>query len=182
MPLKTPVIIFSFVLISVFSLGSYFMHTAYLKNYKKDFRQYMSKNKKEMALSSISIHPSELYCNSTRVVWEDENKEVVYKGVLYDVVSVKNNGLTVELTLVSDEQEMEIKKQFAALYNINSHSSAKGPFDLLKGFLALKCIVHTTRIELSNVEVSTGSYCSTQLFNLSTKVIPKDSPPPDLFM
>ena len=83
--LKKATIIFSFILITVFSAGSYFLHQLYLKSYKKDFKAYISKYKEQSAFSTITINPSELYANSKTITWEDEFKEVIYNGVLYDV-------------------------------------------------------------------------------------------------
>lgn len=135
-------IIFCFFLITLFSLGSFFIYTAYLKSYKKEFQSFIFQNKNLKTHTTIQINPSELYTDSKTIVWEDRNKEVEYKGLLYDIVSVKSIGTKVELTIVSDFQEMQLKKQFASVYDVTSKDSTKEPFNLLKNLLALKWIVN----------------------------------------
>ena len=155
------------------------MHKLYLKSYKKEFKSYILKHKEQSVFSTISITPSELYTNSNRIIWEDEYKEVVYKGILYDVVSVKSKGVTVELMVVSDHQEMQLKKEFASLYDISSSQKTKGPFDLLKNFFALKYIVSNTELEFKNPMVCNNNSFQTQLFQIVTRTIHAESPPPD---
>lgn len=157
------------------------MHINYLKKYKEEFRHYIYNNKENTHLSTITINPSELYCNSTKIIWEDKNKEVIYKGVLYDVVKINFNGLTVELIVVSDEQEMEIKKHFASLYNIDSHAKTKVPFNLIKSFLSLKCIVTSAGFTFYVIKSKTNSYLPIKSFKLSSKFTSKNTPPPKYF-
>jgi hypothetical protein len=179
--LKKLAIIFSFILVSLFSVGSYFLHQIYLKGYKKEFKAYISKQKTKSDFSTITINPSELYTNSTRIIWEDEFKEVVYKGVLYDVVCIKGKGLTVELTVVSDYQEMELKREFASLYDISSQEKTKGPFDLLKNFFALKYLVASSDIYFNNCVFSIGKIVSFQTVQINSIVINLETPPPQFF-
>ncbi len=179
MILKKAAIIFSFLLITAFSVGSFFLHQLYLKSYKKEFKTYISKYKEQAAFSTITICPSELYTNSANITWEDENKEVVYKNILYDVVSITGKGLTIELTVVSDHQEMALKKQFAVLYDVNSNKKTKGPFDLLKQFLALKYIVHSANLDLNNVVTARSDSFTSSAFLIITRVIARYAPPPD---
>lgn len=179
--MKKLTIIFSFVLITVFSVGSYFLHQVYLKSYKKEFKAYISKHKEQSAFSTITINPSELYINSDKIVWEDEYKEVVYKGVLYDVVSIKGKGLKVELTVVSDHQEMELKKEFASLYDVSSNEKTKGPFDLLKTFFALKYLAANSDFSFSNCVFSLDNLASFKNTQINSPVINLDTPPPQFF-
>jgi hypothetical protein len=130
----------------------------------------------------LNISPSELYCNSTSLVWEDNDKEVVYKNTLYDVLSIKGNGFTVELMVVSDGQEMELKHQFASLYEVSSHKATKNPLNLLKVFFALKFIPASADIEFNNPDEHGSSFYPAQSFVLVNETIAKDGPPPDLFI
>lgn len=179
--LKKLTIIFSFVLISVFSVGSYFLHQLYLKSYKKEFKSYIKTHKTTTAFSIITIYPSELYTNSANIIWEDEHKEVVYKGILYDVVKINGKGLTVELTVVSDDQEMEIKKQFASLYDVNSNQKTKSPFDLLKNFFALKYLVNHSDFCFSNSFFNFKNLVSFQAIKINLITINLETPPPQFF-
>jgi len=162
-------------------VGSYFLHQIYLKGYKKEFKAFISKQKTKSDFSTITINPSQLYTNSENVVWEDEFKEVVYKGVLYDVVSINGKGLTVELSVVSDHQEMELKKQFASLYDVSSQEKTKGPFDLLKNFFALKFLAANSDIYFNNVVFSVGNLMIFQVFQITSTVISLETPPPQFF-
>ena len=157
------------------------MHRCYLKSYKKEFKSFVLENKKHSNYSIIKINPSELYTNSTAIIWEDENKEVVYKGILYDVVSIKTIGTKVELTIVSDEQEMELKKQFASLYDINSSKTTKDPFNLLKSFFALKYIAPTTTINIKNSESILKTIYGHSIFKPSQGFTSQTNPPPNIF-
>ena len=97
---------------SIFSLGSYFIYICSLESYKQDFRKFVAQDKLASAITTIQINPSNLYINSSSLSWEDDYKEVVYNGNLYDVISIKSVGINVLITLISDTQEMDLKKQF----------------------------------------------------------------------
>ena len=157
------------------------MHQAYLKVYKKEFKSYISKHKEQTAFSTITINPSELYINSENIIWEDENKEVVYKGVLHDVVKVNGKGLTVELIVISDDEEMELKKHFAAMYDVNTCEKTKGPFDLLKNFLALKYLAAHSDISFNNSFFNLNNLVSFQTIQINSTIISLETPPPQFF-
>jgi hypothetical protein len=177
--LKKATIIFSFFLISVFSIGGYLVHRLYLHNYKKEFKAYVSRIKESTSFTTIDINPSELYVNSKRIAWEDENKEVVYKGILHDVVSIKGKGLSVELTLISDHEEMKLKKDFAGLYDVTTSGSSKKPFELLKNLLSLKYLVQGTGFKLYNAILVQDVSFPKPGFLLICRAILPDAPPPD---
>jgi len=166
-------------LISVFSTGSYFLHLVYLGNYKKEFKEYILKNKKETAFTTIHINLNELYANSASLTWEDENKEIIYKGTLYDILSIEKVGFVVTLKVVSDKQEMELNKQFASVYDINSSTTTKHPFELLKKFFALKYIIHNTSFEFNSSLIPCISPNTNLSFKIATVLIPQETPPPD---
>jgi len=131
----------------VLSTGSYVVSKLYLNSYKKDFKAYIFKNKKTISYTKIEIIKNQLYKNSKNLVWEDENKEIVYCGHLYDIVDIQIVNEKVVLTVVSDKQEMNLKKQFASIYNENDIKNTNQSSKLLKHFLALKCI-NTSNVEL----------------------------------
>ena len=158
------------------------MYQLYLKSYKKEFKAFISKYKEQSAFSTITTYPSELYTNSANIIWEDEYKEVVYKDVLYDVVSIKGKGLTVELTVVSDHQEMKIKKEFASLYDVSSNEKTKGPFNLLKNFFALKYLAAYSDISFNNSVLSLSNLVPFQTIQINSIVINSETPPPQFFV
>ncbi len=178
--MKKTVLILSVMLIVVFSTGSFFMYKCFLRSYKKEFKSYISLNKKTTATTIIKINPSELFTNSNNIIWEDENKEVIYKDVLYDIIHIENKNGKVYLTAVSDFQETELKKQFTSIYSVNSHTSTKNPFDLLKQFLALKTIIHNLESRLELFPLNCFSIKNNaSLCKLQTIVLNQETPPPD---
>ena len=180
--MKKTTIIFSFILISVFSTGSYLLHLMHLENYKKDFKEYIIKHHKESGLTNIEIKTDQLFVNSASILWEDDNQEIVYKDKLYDIIAIKYHGDHIIITVASDEQEMALKKEFASIYNTNSHNGAKGPYDLLKNFFALKYLVNNVAIKFSNTECFCLSHSISPVFRIPSMVINLDTPPPDSFI
>jgi hypothetical protein len=156
------------------------MHLSFLSSYKKEFRAYLSLNKENLKSSEITIKSSELYKNSQTIIWEDDNKEIVYKGVLYDVISIRSNKENVIVTVFSDTQEVEIKNQFAANYNDISSKTANKPMKLLKQFLALQYISPTTElfnsVSASTILVNHKDYH----FYISSGFLSQETPPPNL--
>lgn len=178
--MKKLAVIFSFILIVVFSVGSFFIHQVYLNKYKQEFRSYLFSNKKETAYTNITIHKNQLYKNSSSIMWEDDNQEIVYQGVLYDIISIKQFGVYVRLSVVSDMQEMELKSKFAALFNCSSNNNkTKAPLELLKNFFAFKYIVNNSLMEFKNSTIKRCSPNTKLLFQITEVVIQQETPPPD---
>ena len=182
MRLKKTTIICSFLLITVFSVGNYVLHLVYLENYKKDFKEYIIKHKNESVLTNIDVKANELYVNSTSISWEDSNQEIIYKDKLYDVITIQHHGDKVTITVVSDDQEMTLKKEFASTYDVSSRSTSKGPFELLKNFLTLKYLVTTSEINFSYTSIHCISQTTNPTFFITSVVINLDTPPPDSFI
>jgi hypothetical protein len=142
--LKKSSIIFTLILIAFFSLGNFFIFSCYLSSYQNAYQSYVKDGQEYISSTKILINPSQLYVNCKTISWEDDNKEVVVNGILYDIVSITSyKGKTI-LTVLSDQQEQEIKKQFASTYDTQStKSSNNNPIKLLKEFLALKFLNDT---------------------------------------
>ena len=172
-------IICCFILITVFSTGSYLIHTCYLNSYKKEFKSFIFANQKHTSTAVVLINPSELYTNSCNIIWEDENKEVLYKGVLYDIIRIENRGLKIALVVVSDEQETSLKKQFSELFDLNALGSAKNPFHILKSFFSLNCVINQADFDLGITSFLRPQSYSTDSFLISKVFLTQDTPPPD---
>lgn len=179
--MKKTTVIFSFILITVFSVGNFLLHLVYLENYKEDFKEYIIKHKKEVVLTNIEIKANEMYVNSASISWEDDNHEIVYHDNLYDIIAIEYHANKVIVTVASDEQEMSLKKEFASLYDINSHNKTKSPFELLKNFFSLKFLANCMPFQFNNVEDICSANVISQVFQISTMVIHLETPPPDLF-
>src|SRR6201988_4861 len=103
--LKKSVNILLLIIISILSCSTFFIYKTYLHAYKSEVRSFINQGVDTNCTSIISINPSDLYVSTNNITWEDENKEVIYRGTLYDVVSVKNENGKVILTVISDSQE-----------------------------------------------------------------------------
>lgn len=178
--MKKLTVIFAFILIAVFSVGSFFIHQVYLNKYKQEFRSYLFSNKKETVFTNITIHKGQLYKNSSSIMWEDDNQEIVYQGVLYDIINIRQSGVNIALSVVSDNQEMELKNQFAAFFNCSSNNNkTKAPLELLKNFFAFKYIVDNSLIGFKNSPPKSSSPNTELLFQITEMVIQQETPPPD---
>ncbi len=179
--LKKLVFIFSLLILSIFSCGSYLLYKSYLSSYKSNFRAYVNANEKNVNSSVIHISPSDLYINSNRIIWEDENKEIIFDGILYDIVSMKNEGGKVILTVISDEQEEEIKKEFSENFKGNADSKTNNSFKLLKQFLALKYISNDDLFEINSNQII-NEYQTDRALKLVSVFISTETLPPNQFI
>lgn len=174
--LKKATIIFSLIIITVLSTGSYFIHYFFLKSYKADFKSYILTNKENLQSSELIINSNELYINTQIIEWEDDNEELLYKGILYDVISIKTNDEKTVLTVFADVEEEEIKNKFASNYDEDSDKSLK----LLKQFLALQYISPTNELfntcSISTILVNHKDY----RFHISSGFLSQETPPPNL--
>ena len=112
------------MLILFLGLGNFFIFSNYLASYQNTYQSYIKSNYSHLPTTKISLNPCQLYINSKDIIWEDDAKEVIVNGVLYDIVSITYiNGKAI-LTVLSDKQEQEIKKQFASTYDTQSAKSS----------------------------------------------------------
>ncbi len=165
-------------MITVLSTGSYVVSKLYLNSYKKDFKAYIFKNKEVVAYSKIEISKNQMYKNSKNLVWEDENKEIVYCGHLYDIVDIQIVNEKVVLTVFSDKQEMNLKKQFASIYNENDLKNTNQSSKLLKHFLALKCVCNNDNFEFKN-DTYVIPFCQIKIFVIQKGYFFIETPPPN---
>lgn len=137
----------SFIFITLVSLsitlGSYGIFKLFIKQYHSSVRKKIE-NKEFVITDTIYINPCQLYINSNTVQWVDKNKEIIYNGDLYDIVSIKNENGKVKLYVISDKQEMEYKYCFAHQEDTNNNKNS--PIKLLKQFFVLK-FVSTTELQ-----------------------------------
>lgn len=131
--------IFSLVIITVLITGNYFIYKQVTKAHKKEFKAFI--RSKYAKKQTIKIYPSELYSNNSRITWLDHNKEILFDGVMYDIISHTNDGVQVALTVVEDSQEKELmhryKNQFDEIYN--HHPKQKN--SIAKDFFAFKYLI-----------------------------------------
>lgn len=158
--------------------GSYFLHKAYLSSYKKEFKAHLLKQTKPPGCLHLSIYPYELYANTATISWEDDNTELIYKGKLYDVLSVKNCGAQVSIILIPDENEEVLKREFAEIYNDQACHAKKDPFSLLKNLFALKFIYAANTSKFAGFTFYNLVFYHTAASRLISPYITQQVPPP----
>lgn len=159
-------------------MGNFFIYKAFMKSYKKEFRSYIKHNKQ--VSSVISINPSQLFVNSNEIYWEDDNKEVIFKGQLYDVIEIKCKGGKVHLQVLSDVNEQEMKKEFAESNNAFSKKNSSGLMKVLKQFLGLKYICFDNVYCLSNPTDSKITFGEFDFDLFSGYIFLSENPPESL--
>ncbi len=175
--MKKAIIIFSFILISIFSIGSFLIYFTYIYLYQNAYHTYIKQNKEVLNTTKVFLNPSELFANSSTITWEDNNNEIIMNGVLYDVISVSSEKGRVTLTVLSDYQEAVMKKEFASTYDASSSKSTSTPIKLLKQFLSFKFV--TDSYSLSNEQITVGlRFCNRYTFILRDVYISLETPPP----
>jgi hypothetical protein len=87
--LKKITIILTLLIVIVLITGVFLMSKLYLNSYKKEFKTYVLKNKKSIAFKTLQINFNQLFKNSDHLIWEDDNKEIIYNGELYDIISIQ---------------------------------------------------------------------------------------------
>lgn len=125
-------------LITVFLTGHFFIYKSVLSSHKKEFKAYI--RSQFAKTEQIEISASELYVNSKQMTWLDENKEVCLNGIMYDIVSIKNNGTKVVLCVVNDKHEKELLNRYQNQFNdiYENGNTGKKNNNLIKDFLSLK--------------------------------------------
>lgn len=158
----------------IFSCGSFFIYKIYIKSYKKEFRSFISDQKQDN-LESHTIPLAQLYISSDVLKWEDENKEVILNGKLYDVIKTVIVNDQAILCLLPDLKEIQLKQEFASLYNDSAKSSS--PFmNLLKQMLNLKFV--SANFTFSASDLSAQIIFSESNFNLSEGITTNPFIPP----
>ena len=125
-------------LITVFLTGHFFIYKSVLNSHKKAFKTYIRSHYAKTEQIEISL--SELYTNTKNIAWLDDNKEVLLNGVMYDIVSIKNNGTKVILCVVNDLHEKELMNRYQKQFNntYENGNTGKKNNNLIKDFLSLK--------------------------------------------
>jgi hypothetical protein len=76
---------------------------------------------------------------------------------------------------------MELKKEFASLFDVSSNEKTKSPFELLKNFMALKYLATNSDFSFSNCVFSLDNLASFKNTQINSPVINLDTPPPQFF-
>ena len=176
---KIPVFIL-FSLTIVLTTGGYFFHRVHLISYKKEFKLFIQQNKNTIETTQLIIEPSELFINTSKITWVDDNKEIYYKGKLYDIVTITRKKDSVVIDALSDSKEQKLKEEFAYSYNNDAVGKANNkPIKLLKQFLTLKYL-GTDLVEFQFLQSSnTLCFCINYNACISKVFLNKETPPPN---
>jgi Tfp pilus assembly protein PilV len=136
--MKRNSIILITALVVLISVGNFGLFSLFLNQYKTNLQSQIQHNTSSV-IDIIHINPSELYANNKNISWEDGNKEIIYKGTLYDIVSIECVKGKVSIKAVSDSKEQDYKMVYANTQEKNNTSS-NSPLNLLKQFLSLNFI------------------------------------------
>ncbi len=175
--MKKKPFIFIIIFFLVISVCNYGLFNLFLNNYKIDFRVHIE-DKTEKITDKIQLKTSQLYINFNKIKWEDSNQEVRINGVLYDIASIKTKDSISELFLVIDEEEDEVKKKFALIYDDSVSEKSNSPIQIIKGFLKFNylnpyCNFNFLFKKLTEKTKDNSSYCSLSAY------LTVETPPPN---
>lgn len=175
---KIPVIVI-LVLISLFSCTSFFIYQGYLKSHKSDIRAFIASNKMTLSLESIVIDSSQLFVNNELMVWQDENKELRYKNMLYDVVRIERTHKKIILFVLSDNVEKKMVANFGESFSDCQSESTNTCIKLLKQFFGLKYLASLT-LTNSSKELCFNEHNTHYILKLKSIVLLRDILPPEI--
>ena len=166
---KLSLILLIFVL-AYSQVGYYFVlrHSQSLQ--KEVIKEKILSQLKEEELKIISASD-----NHQQIYWEEEGKEFLFKGEMYDVVKTKIVNGKVMLYCINDKKERELVDNYNLITKHNSSSDKKGKNTIDNSF---NLFVYQ--------DETTGKSCFTYLsnnfsfinFNLPENLIDNISPPP----
>ncbi len=176
--MKKNSIILILALVVLISVGNFGLFSLFLNQYKTNLQSQIQNNSSSV-IDIIRINPSELYANNKNISWEDDNKEIIYKGILYDVLSIECVKGKVSIKAISDSKEQDYKMAYANTQEKNNTSS-NSPLNLLKQFLSL----NFTETKLSTSFLTADVTTTTFSFKSYNYLIHKgyktlDTPPPN---
>jgi hypothetical protein len=149
-----------------------------LHSYQNAYQSYAKQTHSLTTSTKILINPSQLYSDSETISWEDGNNEINMEGILYDIISISSEKGKVVLTVLSDYQETEMKKEFASSYDVNSSKSSSTPIKLLKQFLSLK-FLNDNDLSLNKfISVGFQRFYNKYKFSLTNVFLSLETPPP----
>jgi hypothetical protein len=85
------------------------------------------------------------------MLWQDENKELIYKNMLYDVVRVGRVDKKIILFVIPDNIEKKLVASFGDSFNNSQSESTNTCIKLLKQFFSLKYVAGLTSMSLGTV-------------------------------
>ena len=127
-------------------------------------------NKLEKIVIDLSHHTDFFVVNE---------KEIFYKGHLYDVKSREMNGNQVTYICKKDEKELELLCNFIKIDNENKETGRKNP---LNNFVQKSSqTLYFQKLNLSNIQLPSNEFCfSTLTFRYNQPDLNLLTPPPQI--
>ena len=127
-------------------------------------------NKLEKIVIDLSYHTDFFVVNE---------KEIFYKGFLYDVKSREINGNQVTYICKKDEKELELLCNFIKIDNENKETGRKNP---LNNFIQKSSqTLYFQKLNLSNIQLPSNEFCfSTLTFRYNQPDLSLLTPPPQI--
>lgn len=166
---KISLILLIFVL-AYSQVGYYFVSRHYQALHKEVIKEKILSQLKEEELKIISVSD-----NHQQIYWEEEGKEFLFKGEMYDVVKTKTVDGEVMLYCINDKKERELVDNYNLITKHNSSSDKKGKNTIDNSFNLFVYQDETTGE--SCVKYLSNNFYSIN-FNLPENLIDNISPPP----
>ena len=127
-------------------------------------------NKLEKIVIDLSYHTDFFVVNE---------KEIFYKGFLYDVKSREMNANQVTYICKKDEKELELLCNFIKIDNENKETGRKNP---LNNFIQKSSqTLYFQKLNLSNIQLPSNEFCfSTLTFRYNQPDLNLLTPPPQI--
>ena len=163
--------------LAVFITGHFFIFKIAQLSHQDQFRSFILKNLDQT--EKIEISPFELFSNSNNIKWNDNNKEIVFNGLVYDIVSIKNTGKTVSLFVVNDTDEKTLLDNYNELAGSIFNNSSPVRHDLIKDFLSLK-FFQDGPLEITTLNVFQFNVYAEYVSDIITVFLSQETPPPNI--
>lgn len=164
--------------IFLFNMAGYFIaFKSFQYQIKKEIKAEIKRNVNPNELTAIVIDKKQI----NKIDWQQEGKEMYYKGKLYDVVRLTKNDTSITYYCINDKQEELL---FANLEeHIATHIAANKP---IKNQGSKKLADKFAKLYFLNEELTKFNIVSFNLTQLSSTnlnyrstLIETDSPPPE---
>lgn len=163
--------------LAVFITGHFFIFKIAQSGHQDQFRSFILKNLDQT--EKIEISPFELFSNSKNIKWLDNNKEIVFNGLIYDIVSIKNTGKTVSLFVVNDNDEKALIDKYTELAGSIFNNTIPGKQDLIKDFLSLK-FFQDTPLAITALNIFQTNTYAEYISDIITVFLSQETPPPNI--
>lgn len=164
--------------IFLFNMAGYFIaFKSFQYQIKKEIKAEIKRNVNPNELTAIVIDKKQI----NKIDWQQEGKEMYYKGKLYDVVRLTKNDTSITYYCINDKQEellfANLEEHIAAHIAANKPIKNQGSKKLADKFAKLY-FLNEELTKFNIVSFNLTQLSSTNL-NYRSTLIETDSPPPE---